>query len=123
MSRVYYAHYLVYAERGRTELLRQLGRSYRALEDDHGILLPVRQAHLRYHAPALYDDELAIVTALAQARRASLLFRTAVYRRADATLAAEAEVQLAAVAPDGEVRAFPPELLDSLRAAVTEAAP
>lgn len=59
MHVVYYANYLAYFERGRNELLRACGYTYRALEAS-GFGLPVAEAHVSYHAPATYDDLLEI---------------------------------------------------------------
>jgi acyl-CoA thioester hydrolase len=61
MGYMYNGHYLRLFEIGRTELLRQAGVPYRQLEEQ-GLLLPVLEAHVRYHAPAYYDDVLTIVT-------------------------------------------------------------
>jgi len=59
MHVVYYANYLAFFERGRNELLRAAGTTYRMLENS-GIGLPVSEAHVNYHAPATYDDLLTI---------------------------------------------------------------
>lgn len=59
MGVVYYANYLAFFERGRNELLRACGTTYRALEQS-GVGLPVAEAHVCYHAPATYDDLLDI---------------------------------------------------------------
>lgn len=59
MRVVYYANYLAYFERGRNELLRACGTTYRALEAS-GLGLPVSEAHVNYLAPATYDDLLEI---------------------------------------------------------------
>lgn len=59
MQVVYYANYLTYFERARNELMRACGYTYRELEAD-GSALPVLEAHVRYHAPATYDDLLDI---------------------------------------------------------------
>jgi len=59
MRVVYYANYLAYFERGRNELLRHGGTTYRDLEA-MGYALPVAEAHVDYHAPAAYDDLLDI---------------------------------------------------------------
>ena len=61
MHVVYYANYLAYFERGRNELLRACGYTYRALEAS-GFGLPVAEAHVSYLAPATYDDLLEITT-------------------------------------------------------------
>lgn len=59
MHVVYYANYLAFFERGRNELLRACGTTYRALEAS-GLGLPVAEAHVNYLAPATYDDLLEI---------------------------------------------------------------
>lgn len=61
MGYVYYGNYAMYFESARTEMLRSLGFSYREWEDS-GIILPVRELQIRYHAPAFYDDLLTIRT-------------------------------------------------------------
>ena len=59
MGVVYYANYLVYFERLRSELLRESSASYREVEAN-GIMLPVVEALCRYKSPARYDDMLEI---------------------------------------------------------------
>ena len=59
MGIVYYANYFILFERARTELLRQNGLSYREIEEQ-GFMLPVLDAHAKYHRPARYDDLLDI---------------------------------------------------------------
>jgi acyl-CoA thioester hydrolase len=63
MGYVYYGNYAMYFETARTEMLRSFGFSYREWEDN-GIILPVREMQIRYHAPAYYDDLLTIRTVL-----------------------------------------------------------
>lgn len=62
MGIVYYANYLVLFERARNEMLRGKGITYCELEE-MGVVLPVVEAHLNYHAPARYDDELELCAA------------------------------------------------------------
>jgi acyl-CoA thioester hydrolase len=59
MGYVYYGNYARYYEIGRVEALRNLGFSYRELEDS-GILMPVYDLQVRYLLPARYDDLLSI---------------------------------------------------------------
>ncbi|MGH7996251.1 MAG: acyl-CoA thioesterase [Opitutaceae bacterium] len=63
MGVVYHANYLPWFEIGRTNLLKEMGVSYRRLEEE-GFRLPVLQVALKYLRPALYDDTLTIVTIL-----------------------------------------------------------
>jgi acyl-CoA thioester hydrolase len=59
MGVVYYANYFVWFEVARTDLLRNMGWSYREMEQA-GVSLPVIEAHCDYHRPARYDDELDV---------------------------------------------------------------
>ena len=65
MGYLHHGNYPLYLEEGRTELIRKLGLSYRDLEDK-GFLLPVREMHIKYFQPVLYDDEVVIKTSLAK---------------------------------------------------------
>lgn len=62
MGVVYYANYFVWFEVGRTDLLRASGWSYREMESDSGVALPVISAHCDYRQSAQYDDEVEIRT-------------------------------------------------------------
>jgi acyl-CoA thioester hydrolase len=75
---VFYANYLKFFERARTEWLRALGVGQRALRDSTGAMFIVSQTHLRYLAPARLDDLLGVTVALQTAGRASMtLFQQA----------------------------------------------
>ena len=79
MAIVYYSNYLRLFEIGRTELLRDMGLTYREVEDK-GFFLPTTEAYLKYLKPALYDDLLTIETTIAFVRRASSRFDYTIYR-------------------------------------------
>lgn len=59
MGYVYYGNFATYFEVARVEALRQLGFSYKEMEDE-GIIMPVLDFHIKYFKPALYDDLLTI---------------------------------------------------------------
>ena len=59
---VYYANYLKFAERGRSELLRQHGIDNTGLQQRHGINFAVRDCSVTYHAPARLDESLSVLT-------------------------------------------------------------
>ena len=63
MGIVYYGNYAQYFEIGRVESIRQLGYSYREMEED-GVMLPVVEVHIKYLRSAVYDDLLTIKTTL-----------------------------------------------------------
>ena len=98
MGFAYYAHYFRWFEIGRAELLRSLGRSYRAVEDD-GIQLPVVEASCRYRKPARYDDLIAIETGVLALARASVAFGYRVTR--DGETLAEGRTEHCFLGTDG----------------------
>lgn len=69
---VYYANYLRYFERARTDWLRALGAVHSEIDRDHGLVLVVKDMAIDYLAPARLDDELLVDVRVLEARRASL---------------------------------------------------
>lgn len=63
MGYVYYGNYPQYYEVGRVEALRQMGTSYKEMEDN-GVMLPVYTCNIKYHKSAQYDDLLVIKTSI-----------------------------------------------------------
>ena len=63
MGYLYYGNYALYYEVGRAEAIRQLGFTYRELEE-MGIMMPVVDLHVQYYRPALYDDLITVKTIL-----------------------------------------------------------
>jgi acyl-CoA thioester hydrolase len=66
MGYLYYGNYPQYYEIGRVEMLRSLGLTYKAMEEEQGILMPVVSMNIRYVRPAHYDELLTILTTLRQ---------------------------------------------------------
>ncbi|MGH8133480.1 MAG: tol-pal system-associated acyl-CoA thioesterase [Steroidobacteraceae bacterium] len=81
---VYYANYLRFLERSRTEWLRQLGHSQQQLAREHGIVFTVVSLGIEYRAPARLDDELRITCEPRPQGSASLRFAQRIYRVAPA---------------------------------------
>lgn len=59
MGYLYYGNYALYYEVGRAEAIRELGFTYRQLEE-MGIMMPVTELHVQYFRPALYDDLITV---------------------------------------------------------------
>lgn len=74
MGYCYYGNYAQFYEVGRVEALRQLGFSYRSLEES-GIMLPVLDFQIKYLKPAYYDDLLTIRTTVHDIKGARILFQ------------------------------------------------
>lgn len=80
MGYVYYGNYTTYYEVGRVEALRQLGTSYKEMEDN-GIMLPVYTCNLKYIKPAVYDDLLVIKTTIKELPTARITFDYEIYNQ------------------------------------------
>ena len=110
---VYYANYLRFMERARSDMLRAIGVDQRAaLEGGEGVYA-VAEARIKYRAPAKLGDDLLIVTDIAEIRAASVLIQQRVMRKDE--LLADAEVTAAFLAPDGRPRRQPREWIEKFR--------
>ncbi len=111
MHVAYHAHYFVWFEVGRTDLLRHLGWSYREMEQA-GFQLPVIEAHCQYLRPARYDEEIEIRTngRLVSAVRVS--FEYEAVRRSDEAVTATGRTLHAAVNGDGRPCRLPERVRD-----------
>ena len=78
---VFYANYLKYFERARTEWLRALGVEQQALRNSSGGMFVVSQAQIRYHGPARLDDELLVSARPIESGRASLTIEQQAWRK------------------------------------------
>lgn len=94
---VYYANYLKFMERARTEWLRSLGFEQDTLVKELRIIFAVTEAHLRYRLPARFNDSLTVVTELARMQRASMSFHQTVQREPDQALLCTGEIRIAAL--------------------------
>ena len=72
---VFYANYLKFFERSRTEWLRSLGIGQQSLKDSTGCMFVVTDTTLRYHRPARLDDELVVTASMQQIGRASMTLK------------------------------------------------
>jgi acyl-CoA thioester hydrolase len=102
---VYYANYLRFIERARSEMLRLIGIDQRgALEGGEGVYV-VAEVAVKYRAPARLADELVVVTEIEEVRAASVLIHQRVMRGDE--LLADARVTAAFLTPQGRPRRHP----------------
>ncbi len=80
MGFVYYGNYATYYEVGRTDAMRELGTSYRIMEQK-GVIMPVHSMNCRYYKPARYDDLLTIKTMVREAPTARMKFEYEIYNQ------------------------------------------
>lgn len=83
---VYYANYLKFLERARTEYLRHLGFGQEALMRDAGILFAVRRVEIDYLSPARFDDALRVEATLDAVSKVSMGFSQRILRTPDEVL-------------------------------------
>jgi acyl-CoA thioester hydrolase len=111
---VYYANYLRFIERGRTEFLRALGHDQNLLMKE-GVAFAVRSVAAEYLKPARLDDQLMIETAIAELGGAQLVFSQRVVRGEDLLL--DAKIRVACIAPvSGRPIRIPPAIHAQLAA-------
>ena len=91
MGVAYHANHFVWFEVGRVELFRQLGFSYREMEQTDGCFIVVVDARCRYKAPVRYDDEVIVRTQVKNVREKLIHFGYELLRASDGTLLAEGE--------------------------------
>lgn len=112
MGYVYYGTYAMYYEVARVESLRQLGLTYRSIEE-MGVMMPVLENKSRYLAPALYDENLRIVTTLRELPGVKIRFEYEIFNEAGKLLHT-GETLLAFVNKTTGRPCRPPEVMTSL---------
>jgi len=112
---VYYANYLRFMERARTEWLRQVGFEHGPLRAQHGVVFTVARVEVDYRRPARLDDLLEVSVAVAEARRASFTLDQRVTRAKEEEVLCRGRVRVACVDADRmRPRAIPEEVITEL---------
>ena len=111
---VYYANYLKYMERARSDMLRAAGIDQRAAIDDGIGVYAVAEANIRYLRPAKLGDDLRIVSTLAHVRAASVHIHQTVMRGPE--IIAEARIAAAFLNPDARPMRQPREWVERFNA-------
>ncbi|WP_210545679.1 tol-pal system-associated acyl-CoA thioesterase [Rhodoferax sp. PAMC 29310] len=115
---VFYANYLKFFERARTEWLRGRGVEQRRLREENGGIFVVSEAQLRYHRSARLDDELIVTAQPIEIGRASMTIQQQALLKngTDTTLLCEATVRVGWInAVSHQPARIPSTLLDALR--------
>jgi acyl-CoA thioester hydrolase len=118
MGVVYHANHFIWFEVGRVELLRQLGFSYRDMEEQDECFIAVVDARCRYKAPAHYDDEIIVRTQLKGVRESVIHFGYELLRAGDGTLLAEGETTHIVTDAAMKMTPLPEKYMKAFRAAV-----
>ena len=109
---VYYANYLKFIERARTEYVRAVGIDQGRMRDDEGVVFAVRRVEADYIKSAKFDDVLDVVTTVESMTPARLVMRQVVERDGDTLF--EALVTLVALSESGRPARLPAEIRQAL---------
>ena len=120
MGVVYHSNFIVWFEVGRVELLRQYGFQYRDMEREDNCHIAVADLHVRYKAPAFYDDEILVRTWLKSVHRYLLHFEYEVLRVSDQALLAEGETTHLIVDNKFQRAALPEKYITALNGRAAE---
>ena len=97
---VYYANYLKYLERARSEAIYSLGLTNTKLQKDYGTLIIVKSCNIEYKKPARFEDELEIISSVLTKTKTSFTMKQIIKK--DEETIAEADVQLVTVNKEGK---------------------
>jgi len=109
---VYYANYLKFIERARSEWVREMGIDQKTLKADSGVVFAVRRVAADYLSPALFDDMLTVQTETVVHSAAKVTLRQDIFR--EETLLFSAEVTLVALTETGKPTRLPAEFRQKL---------
>jgi len=112
---VYYANYLKFMERARSEFLRSAGLELDSIEADFGVMFAVTEARVLYHSPALFNELLSVESSLTTMRGARITFNQKIYRKSDRTLLTSGDIHLACITREGKAARIPAPVAQPLR--------
>ncbi|WP_276783256.1 tol-pal system-associated acyl-CoA thioesterase [Thalassolituus oleivorans] len=123
---VYYANYLKFFERARSEWLRAIGFDQQVLMQD-AIRFVVREVNVKYRQPALLDDEIIATVEVAALGKASMTLNQRIVRRSDnqsqlsssEQMLAEGSVSIACIDENGRPRVIPKDVAQQISMTVT----
>ena len=108
---VYYANYLKYFERARSEAIYSLGLTNTNLQKDHDTLIIVKSCNIEYKKPAKFEDELEIISSILSKTKTSFTMLQIIKKNEE--IISEATVQLVTVNKEGKPIKIP-EILNNL---------
>ena len=108
---VYYANYLKYLERARSEAIYSLGLTNTKLQKDNGSLIIVKSCNIDYKKPAKFEDELEIISSILSKTKTSFTMLQIIKKNVE--IISEAQIKLVTVNQNGKPVKLP-KILDSL---------
>ena len=109
---VYYANYLKFLERARSEAIYEMGISNTELKKKFGVLIIVKSCNIDYKKPAIFEDKLSIISTIKEITKTSFIMEQKINR--DKELIASADIHLVSVNSDGKPVKIPEILKNKL---------
>tara|TARA_B100000989_G_C19296334_1_gene366540 strand:- start:152 stop:559 length:408 start_codon:yes stop_codon:yes gene_type:complete len=109
---VYYANYLKFLERARSEAIYELGFSNTELKKKFGILIIVKSCNIDYKKPAVFEDKLSIISTIIEITKTSFVMRQNIKRNEE--LIAVADIRLVSVNSNGKPTKIPDNFKNSI---------
>ena len=110
---VYYANYLKYLERARTEAISSIGETNNSIFDKYNILIIVKSCNIEYKKPAKLEDNLEVLSKIVSSTKTSFVMSQNIYK--DKEIISEAEVRLVCVDKKGKPSMIPDSLTKLLQ--------
>ena len=109
---VYYANYLKFLERARSEAIYSLGYTNSSLLENFGVLLIVKSCNIEYKKPAKFEDKLEVISEVLSFTKTSFLMKQSILRNNE--IITDADVHLVSVDKNGKPSRIPDELKKKL---------
>ena len=109
---VYYANYLKFLERARTDAITSLDFSNNKLINEYGIYIIVKSCNLNFHKPAKLEDDLNIISKILEVKNVSIKMKQNIF--VNNNMIVEAEILLASVNKEGKPSKLPDQFKNQL---------
>ena len=109
---VYYANYLKFLERARSEAIYSLGYTNSSILERFGVLLIVKSCNIEYKKPARFEDTLEIISEIKSFTKTSFLMKQSILRNNE--IISDAEIHLVSVDKKGKPTKIPEDLKKKL---------
>jgi acyl-CoA thioester hydrolase len=109
---VYYANYLKFLERARSEAIYSLGYTNSSILERFGVLLIVKSCNIEYRKPARFEDTLEIISEIKSFTKTSFLMKQSILRNNE--IISDAEIHLVSVDKNGKPSKIPGDLKKKL---------
>ena len=109
---VYYANYLKFLERARTDAITSLDFSNNKLINEYGIYIIVKSCNLNFHKPAKLEDDLNIISKILEVKNVSIKMKQNIF--VNNNMIVEAEILLASINKEGKPTKMPEKLKEQL---------